>query len=142
MRYLSLLKDDKIVAQIPTTLSDDEAIALDEMLRSCNLYGEGAEVCVTDPDAVENPPRRAGDISQRIDYLRFEVELRLPVFAKAVREAGENKITLCMCYEAFAEDYQEEDMRLMAMFLKYAELYGVQVLLTTRKRDEPFKRTA
>lgn len=47
VRYLSLLKDDQIIDQIEIDMTDDEAIALDEMLRKNKIYGEDVELAIT-----------------------------------------------------------------------------------------------
>lgn len=50
MRYLSLLVNGEIVDQMPTTLSDDDIINLDEMLRKNGIYGEETEIAATQTD--------------------------------------------------------------------------------------------
>lgn len=44
MRYLALLVNGEIVDQIPTNLSNEEIIDLDEMLRKNNIYKEDIEL--------------------------------------------------------------------------------------------------
>lgn len=47
MKHLSLLRNDQIVDQIPTELTDEQAIDIDELLRRNKVYGEDVEVAIT-----------------------------------------------------------------------------------------------
>lgn len=46
-RFLSVLKDNEIIAQIPTELSDEQAQDIDGLLRNAGIYGEDIEVATT-----------------------------------------------------------------------------------------------
>lgn len=46
-RYLSLIEDNEIVSQIPTNLSDQEIIEIDEMMREYGLLDENQEIAAT-----------------------------------------------------------------------------------------------
>lgn len=48
MIYLALIVNDEIIDEIPTTMSDDEAAALDEMLLKHGILKEGVEVATTE----------------------------------------------------------------------------------------------
>lgn len=48
MRFLSIIINDKIVAQIPALeITDDQAILLDTMLRMNGLVKENEEIAIT-----------------------------------------------------------------------------------------------
>lgn len=48
MKYLSFIRSGEIQQQIETTLSDEQAIEIDEMLRRAELFGEDEELAVTE----------------------------------------------------------------------------------------------
>lgn len=48
MRYISIILDGKIVDQKPTTMADEEVVALDDMLQKCGLLVTGTEIAVTE----------------------------------------------------------------------------------------------
>ena len=48
MRYLSYILNNRVVAQIHTNLTDDEAIDLDEMLRKNGIIGDNQELAITE----------------------------------------------------------------------------------------------
>ena len=47
MRFLSLIRNNEVVAQVKTQLTDEECIELDEMLRNNGVYGEETELAIT-----------------------------------------------------------------------------------------------
>lgn len=46
MRMIAIIKNDVIVAEIPTSVSDDDAINLDRMLRENRLLKEDEELAI------------------------------------------------------------------------------------------------
>ncbi len=48
MKYLTYLLHDRIIDQIPTDMTDDEAIDLDGFLRKNGLIGEAQEIAVVE----------------------------------------------------------------------------------------------
>lgn len=68
-----------------------------------------------------------------IDY----IESRLPEFANAVRsDAG----VINMHQDAFAADYQEEEYALLGKAIKYAGIFGKQIIIIG-KNTRSYSRT-
>lgn len=47
MRYLSLLHHGEIVEQVQTTLTDEQVIEIDNLLRGHGVFDENAELAIT-----------------------------------------------------------------------------------------------
>ena len=57
------------------------------------------------------------------------VEERLPEAAQTVKQAKDEKATVMVLQRAFAEDYDAEEMMLLAMYIKYLGKRGVNVIV-------------
>jgi hypothetical protein len=68
------------------------------------------------------------ELAQREVNLMATIEAKLPVFARACREDGIS--TIILHQDAFAADYQEEGYRLLGMAIKFAGVYGRDVLVS------------
>ena len=60
------------------------------------------------------------------------IEAKLPEFAKACHER--DIPTIILHQDAFAADYQEEEYRLLGMAIKFAGVYGRDVLVSGTNR--------
>ena len=60
------------------------------------------------------------------------IEAKLPEFAKACHER--DIPTIILHQDAFAADYQEEEYRLLGMVIKFAGVYGRDVLVNGTNR--------
>jgi len=60
------------------------------------------------------------------------IEAKLPEFARACRE--DDIPTIVLHQDAFAADYQEEEYRLLGMAIKFAGVYGRDVLVSGTNR--------
>lgn len=67
---------------------------------------------------------------QRELDLRYEVQARLPEFAAACESDVE---VVLMHQDAFAADYQEEELALLGRAIKFAGLCGKEITITARK---------
>lgn len=74
-------------------------------------------------------------ISQREAQLKEEVERRLPEFCQTVKNARNGRNNVVLHQDAFAADYQPEEYRLLGMAIKYAGLYGVEIIFGGENRE-------
>lgn len=72
------------------------------------------------------------ELAQREATLVAVIETNLPEFAQACRQVDIPAIILHQ--DAFAADYQEEEYRLLGMAVKFAGIYGREVLLSSTNR--------
>lgn len=72
------------------------------------------------------------ELAQREAYLMAAIEAKLPEFARACRE--DDIPTIILHQDAFAADYQEEEYRLLGMAIKFAGVYGRDVLVSGTNR--------
>lgn len=66
------------------------------------------------------------------------VEMALPAFVKAVKDAKKsNKIDFIIIQhqDAFAADYQKDDIMLLGYAIKYAGIYGIKIQIIGTNRD-------
>ena len=75
-----------------------------------------------------NPP----ELAQREAHLIAAIEAKLPEFARACRE--DDIPTIILHQDAFAADFQEEEYRLLGMAIKFAGVYGREVLVSGTNR--------
>lgn len=62
-----------------------------------------------------------------------EVEEKLPEFVQAVKQTEANKIVLHQ--DAFAADYQNDEFSLLGKAIKYAGIYGKEVIIHGVNRE-------
>lgn len=72
------------------------------------------------------------ELAQREANLMAAIEAKLPEFARACRE--DDIPTIILHQDAFAADYQEEEYRLLGMAIKFAGVYGREVLVSGTNR--------
>lgn len=72
------------------------------------------------------------ELAQREARLMAAIEAKLPEFARACRE--DDIPTIILHQDAFAADYQEEEYRLLGMAIKFAGVYGRDVLVSGTNR--------
>lgn len=72
------------------------------------------------------------ELAQREANLIAAIESKLPEFAKACRE--DDIPTIILHQDAFAADFQEEEYRLLGMAIKFAGVYGREVLVSGTNR--------
>ena len=72
------------------------------------------------------------DIAQREADLIAVIEEKLPEFARACHEP--DIPTIILHQDAFAADYQEEEYLLLSMAIKFAGVYGREVLVSGANR--------
>ena len=79
-------------------------------------------------------------IAQKEANLIAAIETKLPEFARACHEDDIPAIILHQ--DAFAADYQEEEYRLLGMAVKFAGIYGREVLVSGTNRGTFDQETA
>ena len=72
------------------------------------------------------------ELAHREANLMAAIEAKLPEFARACRE--DDIPTIILHQDAFAADYQEEEYRLLGMAIKFAGVYGRDVLVSGTNR--------
>lgn len=72
------------------------------------------------------------ELAQREANLIAVIESKLPEFAKTCRE--DDIPTIILHQDAFAADFQEEEYRLLGMAIKFAGVYGREVLVSGTNR--------
>jgi len=72
------------------------------------------------------------ELAQREANLIAIIEAKLPEFARACHEG--DIPTIILHQDAFAADYQEEEYRLLGMAVKFAGIYGREVLVSGTNR--------
>ena len=72
------------------------------------------------------------ELPRREANLIATIEAKLPEFAKACHER--DIPTIILHQDAFAADYQEEEYRLLGMAIKFAGVYGRDVLVNGTNR--------
>ena len=72
------------------------------------------------------------ELPRREANLIATVEAKLPEFARACHES--DIPTLVLHQDAFAADFQEEEYRLLGMAIKFAGVYGRDVLISGTNR--------
>jgi hypothetical protein len=75
------------------------------------------------------------ELAQREATLFAAIQAKLPDFATACRKSDIPAIILRQ--DAFAADYQEEEYRLLGMALKFAGMFGRDVLINGTNRQTP-----
>ena len=72
------------------------------------------------------------ELAQREANLIAVIEAKLPEFARACHD--DDIPTIILHQDAFAADYQEEEYRLLGMAVKFAGIYGREVLVSGTNR--------
>ena len=72
-------------------------------------------------------------VMERMIALRREIELRLPDFVEACRVASEQRKPVVFSQEAFCVDYDEDELRLLGMVIKYAGLFKIPILILSQE---------
>ena len=72
------------------------------------------------------------ELPRREANLIATIEAKLPEFARACHER--DIPTIILHQDAFAADYQEEEYRLLGMAIKFAGVYGRDVLVSGTNR--------
>lgn len=72
------------------------------------------------------------ELPRREANLIATIEAKLPEFARACHER--DIPTIILHQDAFAADYQEEEYRLLGMAIKFAGVYGRDVLVNGTNR--------
>ena len=83
----------------------------------------------------DNPPATEREERRRVEEIVATVEKHLPDFSRAVREAEKNGVRLIMHQDAFAAGYDEDELVLLGMFIKYAGLRGVSLSVHGRNGE-------
>ena len=65
--------------------------------------------------------------------LQLEIETKLPDFVAAIRNSGNNAVILHQ--DAFAADYQDAEYVLLGKAIKYAGIFGKQIVIQGRNRE-------
>lgn len=78
------------------------------------------------------PNMNRPELAQRESDLIAVIEAKLPEFARACHE--HDIPTIILHQDAFAADYQEEEYRLLGMAIKFAGVYGRDVLINGTNR--------
>lgn len=65
--------------------------------------------------------------------LQLEIETKLPSFVAAMRSSGDGAVTLHQ--DAFAADYQDEEYTLLGKVIKYAGIFGKEIIIKGRNRE-------
>lgn len=78
------------------------------------------------------PNMNLPELAQREAHLIAAIESELPEFARACRE--DEIPTIILHQDAFAADFQEEEYRLLGMAIKFAGVYGREVLVSGTNR--------
>lgn len=76
------------------------------------------------------------EIAERKEKLILDIKEKLPSFYEMVEEVRKDKLNkIYLHQDAFAADYQEEEYSLLGMAIKYAGMYGIQIIIDGSNRD-------
>ena len=70
----------------------------------------------------------------REDYLRVYMETQFKDFADSIKYAVENHTILTISQKGFANDYDQPEMLLLGMMVKYAGLFGVELYIVGKNK--------
>jgi hypothetical protein len=64
------------------------------------------------------------------------VEKELPKFTQLVKQAKEKGSTSVMLHQdAFAFNYEQTEIELLGLAIKYSSIYGIEVIITGKNRE-------
>lgn len=75
-----------------------------------------------------------GKINPKLQY-EIALKIQLPKFVEAIEDAKKEKAILILHQDAFAADYQENELYLLGCVIKYAGENGVEVRIIGNNKE-------